>query len=106
MFPRTGGAGGQALSLPPKTIYPGHVEEFDAEEWEKRKESPVVRYYLDAGIIAEVRSNKGVQVTGDTTADLEDIIPPHLQTAEEEQQGQYGSAKLRADRTKGGTIRI
>lgn len=85
----------------PIELYPGTVTPIDAVEWAERKKLPVIQYYIDHGLLAEVNSVRPVPVLEDTSTNLP--IPEHLQTIEE-QSGQHVAANLR--RTKMGGMAV
>ena len=63
--------------LESKTIQPGGTELLSATEWEIRKVSPALKYYLDNGHLSMVKRAGEVSIDTGATVDLE--VPEHLQ---------------------------
>ncbi len=99
VFPRKGEGG---VHVPPLRLPPGSVTPVDREEWEARKKSKVVQYYLDAGLLAEVNRMGPVPVLDSTTSSPE--VPEHLQTEEHKgkqivQEAAPATARVRQAKT-------
>jgi len=104
VFPRKGQGG---VHVPPLRLPPGSVTPVDREEWEARKKSPVVQYYLDNGLLAEVNRVGPVPVLDSTTSHPE--VPEHLQDEEHEGKqilAEAAPATARVRQKKRATITI
>lgn len=62
-------------------IASGGFHDMEPAEWELRKKSPALQYYLDKGIMSVVKPSQGVDIVTDRTIELE--IPEHLQADDE-----------------------
>lgn len=62
-------------------IAPGHTHVMTATEWELRKSSEALQYYLDHHILSLVKRTGEVDITTDVTKELE--VPEHLQADED-----------------------
>lgn len=94
----------QGVAVNPLILEPGFVNVVSAEEWSIRKQNTVVGYYLDKGLLAEVkRMDVAVPVTDGTTSDLDSIVPENLR--EETQVGETGAA-VEVRRAKAGEITV
>jgi len=60
-----------------RSIMPGHVEVVPGDEWDLRKGTEIIKYYLDQRILEIVKRDREVEVTNEVVAELE--IPEHLQ---------------------------
>lgn len=98
-FPRTGANG---VIAPPLRLAPGTVTEIDATEWAERKKMKVVRHYLDAGLLAEVKRKGNVPVLSESTTNLQP--PENLQTDAELRQGDTAKAGVRKENA--GTVTV
>ena len=99
MFPRKGAGG---ITVDPLILPPGTTTAMDKEEWEARKAGQVVQHYLDRGLLAEVKGSMSNIPVDPTSTELP--IPENLQG--EEQEGAYGQAKVRSDKSRTGEIKV
>ena len=85
LFPRKSGG----ISLPPLSLRAQTISDpIDKEVWTELKKMPVVRHWLDRGLLAEVNREGKVQLLDSTSTDLE--VPEHLQDDEAEGQNEGG----------------
>jgi hypothetical protein len=93
------------VSLPPLNLEPGAPNLVDEEEWRIKKKNKVVSYYIDKGILVEVKKVNPKQGIGvfPHTADLK--IPEHLES-EEEMEGKGGIGRASVVKKTPGTVVI
>lgn len=93
------------VSLPPLNLKPGVPNLIDAEEWAIKKKNTVVGYYIDKGILVEVKRVLPNQNIGtfSYTSDLK--VPEHL-ASDEEMEGKEGIGKASVIKKEIGTVLI
>lgn len=104
ILPRVAVQGEQRIQMAPTILHPGTVTLVDGEVWKEHKKLVVIQHYLDKRLLAEVNVSGDVPVMGNTSTDLQDCVPEHLQTAEE--QGNISGVTAKVTKTDVGNIKV
>ena len=74
------------------TLHAGVVTELDLSDWNKIKDNPIVKHWIENDQISIVKSKGAVATNNLELVDL--VVPPELQRTEEEGQLKGVSAKV------------